>query len=57
MKKETGINKDCFHNIEILTKFTFLDVDSKEVNKFMKKIHNKKLNDRVIRAEIAKNQK
>jgi ATP-dependent RNA helicase DeaD len=57
MKKETGINKDCFHNIEILTKFTFLDVDSKEVQKFMKKIHNKKLNDRVIRAEIAKNQK
>ena len=27
MKKETNINKDCFQNIEILTKFTFLDVD------------------------------
>lgn len=57
MKKETSIDKDCFQNIEILTKFTFLDVDSKEVNKFIKKIHNKKLNDRVIRAEIAKKSK
>src|SRR5574344_279479 len=57
MKKETSIDKDCFQNIEILTKFTFLDVDSKEVNKFIKKIHNKKLNDRVISAEIAKKSK
>lgn len=57
MKKETGINKECFQNIEIMTKFTFLDVDSKEVNKFIEKIHNKKLNERVIRAEIAKKSK
>ena len=57
MKKETGIDKDCFNNIEILTKFTFLDVSTKEVNTFMKKIHNKVLNDRTIRAEVAKNQK
>jgi ATP-dependent RNA helicase DeaD len=57
MKKETGIDKDCFNNIEILTKFTFLDVTTTEVNKFMKKIHNKVLNDRTIRVEIAKNQK
>ncbi|MEG0021413.1 MAG: DEAD/DEAH box helicase [Bacilli bacterium] len=57
MKDETGIDKDCFHNIEILTKFTFLDVDSKEVDKFMKKIHNTRLNNRTIRVEIAKNQK
>lgn len=57
MKKETGIDKDCFNNIEILTKFTFLDVATKEVNTFMKKIHNTVLNDRTIRAEVAKNQK
>ena len=57
MKKETSIDKDCFHNIEILTKFTFLDVDSKVVDKFMKKMNNKKLNNRIIRVEIAKNQK
>ena len=57
MKKETSIDKDCFHNIEILTKFTFLDVDSKIVDKFMKKMNNKKLNNRTIRVEIAKNQK
>ena len=57
MKKETNINKDCFQNIEILTKFTFLDVDRDVVEKFMKKIHNKKLNNRVIRVEVAKNQK
>lgn len=54
MKKETDINKDCFQNIEILNKFTFLDVESGVVDKFIKKIHNKKLNDRTIRAEIAK---
>ena len=57
MKKETKIDKDSFHNIEILTKFTFLDVENKDVKDFMKKIHNTKLNNRVIRAEIAKNQK
>lgn len=57
MKKETGIDKDCFNNIEILTKFTFLDVSTKEVKTFMKKIHNTVLNGRTIRAEVAKNQK
>ena len=32
MKKETGINKDCFHNIEILTKLLIeLNFKEKEI--------------------------
>ncbi|HPF82702.1 MAG TPA: DEAD/DEAH box helicase [Bacilli bacterium] len=57
MKETTGINKDCFKDIEILTKFTFLNVADNEVKSFIKKISNEKLNDRVIRAEIAKKAK
>ena len=54
IKKETGIDKDHFSNIEILTKFTFLNVSNDHVDEFIKKIYNKKLNGRVVRAEKAR---
>lgn len=54
LKKETGINKDSFQNIEILTKFTFMNVRDEDVKLAMKKLTGKKLNNRVIRVERAK---
>ncbi len=54
IKKETQINKDHFSNIEVLTKFTFLNVANEHADEFLTKIQNKKFNDRIIRAEKAK---
>lgn len=54
LKKETKVDKDNFTNIEILTKFTFLDVSNEVVDEVIQKIYNKKLNNRIIRAERAK---
>jgi ATP-dependent RNA helicase DeaD len=54
LKDETGINTDMFTNIEILTKFTFMNVDNSVVDDFIKKVYNKKLYDRVIRVEKAR---
>ncbi|MDD2180970.1 MAG: DEAD/DEAH box helicase [Bacilli bacterium] len=54
LKDVTKVDKDNFTNIEILTKFTFMDVDNKVVDEVIKKIYNKKLNNRVVRAEKAK---
>ena len=54
LKETTKINKDCFKNIEILTKFTFMDVDNNEVDKLIKLLYNKRLNNRIIRVEKAK---
>lgn len=57
LKKETDIDKDCFKNIEVLSTFTFIDVDKKIANEFIKKVKNKKFNNRIIRIEEAKRQK
>ena len=54
LKETTKIDKDCFKNIEILTKFTFMDVDNEEVDKLIKLLYNKRLNNRTIRVEKAK---
>ncbi len=55
LKETTKIDKDCFKNIEILNKFTFMDVDNEQVDKLIKLLYNKKLNNRTIRVEKAKN--
>lgn len=57
LKDATKIDKDHFKNIEILTKFTFIDIDDEKVDEAMQKIQNKKMNNRVIRIEIAKGRK
>ena len=54
LKETTGIDKALFINIEILTKFTFMDVHTSVVDEFMKKVNNTKLYERVIRVEKAK---
>ncbi|MDD2434698.1 MAG: DEAD/DEAH box helicase [Bacilli bacterium] len=54
LKAETKVDKDNFNNIEILTKFTFMDVNNNVVDEVISKVYNKKLNDRVIRIEKAK---
>lgn len=54
IKEETKLDKAKFNNIEVLTKFTFMDVENDTVDLFMKKIRGKKFNNRVIRVEKAK---
>ncbi|MEG0025784.1 MAG: DEAD/DEAH box helicase [Bacilli bacterium] len=54
LNKTTGIKRDAFSNLEIMTKFTFLDVNNDETDKLIQKVYNKKLNNRLIRAERAK---
>lgn len=51
LKEQTGIRKENFQNIEILNKFTFVDVQNKVVDKFIKSITNKKFKGRTVRAE------
>lgn len=51
LKEQTGIRKENFQNIEVLEKFTFVDVDNKVLESFMKKIKNKKFKGRTVRAE------
>ncbi len=53
LKKETNIAKENFSNIEILNKFTFLDVDNKVIDKLKKGLNNKKFRGRKINVEIA----
>lgn len=57
LKDQTKIRKENFNNIEILSTFTFIDVNEKVVSEFMKKIQNKKYKDRTIRIEKAKKQR
>ncbi len=54
LKDTTKVDKDNFNNIEIMTKFTFMDVNNEVVDKVIKKIYNQKLNNRIIRIEKAK---
>lgn len=56
LKKTTKVDKDNFKNIDIVNKFTFIDVDNKYVDKVMKSVHNTKLNNRTIRIEKANKQ-
>ncbi|MDD3341881.1 MAG: DEAD/DEAH box helicase [Bacilli bacterium] len=51
LKEQTQIRKENFQNIEVLEKFTFVDVDNKVVESFLKKIKNKKYKNRAVRAE------
>ncbi|MFI3308038.1 MAG: DEAD/DEAH box helicase [Mycoplasmatota bacterium] len=57
IKKETKMNKDYFNNIEILSTFSFCDVDTKVVKEFIKKFTNKVYAKRKIRIEISNKQK
>ncbi|MGE5456638.1 MAG: DEAD/DEAH box helicase [Ignavibacteriales bacterium] len=54
LKDVTKVDKDNFNNIEIMTKFTFMDVSSDVVDIVIKRVYNQKLNDRIVRIEKAK---
>jgi ATP-dependent RNA helicase DeaD len=53
--KTAGIRKGDIGDIDIKRKFTFIDIQSKVVNKVIKKCHNEKINSRKIHIEIANN--
>lgn len=57
IKDELKMRKDDFNNIEVLSTFTFIDVNNNVVDKFMNVIKGKKFNNRIIRIEKAKRQK
>ncbi len=54
LKEQTQIRKENFKNIDILGQFTFIDVENKVVDTFLKRIKNKKFKGRIIRAEKSK---
>lgn len=54
IKAETGIRKEHFTGIEVLPKFTFINIDNQVLKEFMKKIRGKKFRGRIIRVEKAK---
>lgn len=54
LKEKTDIPKEHFQNIDIVSKFTFMDVKNESLDKCINRLYNQKLNDRVIRIEKAK---
>ena len=51
IEKTTHIPRKHFRNMEMLPKFTFLDVDSQYLDVFLKKMNNQKWKKRIIRVE------
>lgn len=54
IEETTGINKVNFSGVEVLTKFTFVNVNSEVLDEFISKINNKKYKGRTVRVEVAK---
>lgn len=54
IKQKANVDEEKISNIEILEKFTFVDVDSKVADKIIKNLFNTKLNNRLIRVEKSK---
>ena len=54
LKETTKIRKENFTNIQILQKYTFIDVNNKYVDELIKKLYNKKFKNRIIRIEKSK---
>lgn len=52
--KTTKLDKENFTGIEVLTKFTFINVNAEVLDEFISKINNQKYKGRTIRVEIAK---
>lgn len=51
LKDTTKIDKDNFKNIEVLTKFSFMDVNNNVVDDLIKKLYNQKYRGHTIRIE------
>ena len=55
LEAKSNFKPGTFFNVEVLTKFTFMNVDSKNYDKFYKTCNNSKLNGKTIKIEKAKN--
>ncbi len=55
LEKTASIPKGTCSNVEILTKFTFLNVEEKYLDQLIKKCNHLKYNNKVIKIEKAKN--
>ena len=51
LKETTNIRKENFKNIQVLQKYTFMDVENDVVDQLIKKLYNKKYKNRVVRIE------
>lgn len=56
INKVTGVSKKSLYNLEILQTFTFIDIDKKDIDRFMRNIQNTRYAGRSVRAEKAKKQ-
>lgn len=54
LEKEANLKEGTFSNVEIMPKFTFMNVSNKALNVVLKKCNNIKYNNRLIRIEVAK---
>ena len=54
LEKEANLKEGTFTNVEIMPKFTFMNVSNKSLNVVLKKCNNIKYNNRLIRIEVAK---
>ncbi len=54
LEKQAGIPQGVLFNVEILTKFTFLNIDEKYCDQFISKCNNSKFNRKTIAVEKAK---
>lgn len=54
LEKKSEIKQGHFSNLELMPKFTFVNISNKYVDQVIKKCNNSKLNGRVIRIEKAK---
>ena len=52
---ECGISGQKVGSIDILDKFSFVDVDDSSAKKVLKKLKNKKINGKKVNIEIANN--
>lgn len=54
LKKETGIRKENFSRIEVLSKFSFFNIDNKQLPILKKKLDKKRFKGRTLHIEEAK---
>ncbi|MDD3241644.1 MAG: DEAD/DEAH box helicase [Bacilli bacterium] len=54
IEKKAGIPEGACTGVEIMTKFTFMNIKNEYLDKVLNNCHNSKYNNRVIRIEIAK---
>lgn len=54
LEKKAGLKEGLFSGLEVLSKFSFVNIDNKHLETFLKKCNNIKYNGRTIKIEVAK---